>query len=115
MQHMVNTCIATAPFHSHGVLGLFYHADHTMITLLIPANFAFVTIRQVKTLPAETDVPFRLQQRFRQTAHILFRHIDDVVRQTESRFIAKPGKTPELIIHTVQGFYQASHITFPES
>ena len=112
---MVNACVAMAPFHGHGVLGLFYHADHTVVTLLVPANLAFVAVRQVKAFPAETDVPFRLQQRFRQTAHILFRHIDDVIGQTEGRFIAKPGKTAELVIHTVQRFYHASHITFPES
>ena len=62
VQHMVHAVVFPGALHGDNILWLRHDADETVVTLLILADGADVTVRQVLAYGAQVDGPPRLKQ-----------------------------------------------------
>ena len=73
MQHMVHAVVFPGALHGDNILWLRHDADETVVTLLILADGADVTVRQVLAHGAQVDRLPRLEQGVGEFLRLLLR------------------------------------------
>ena len=92
MEHMVNAVVFAGLLIGCKVSGILYYHYRLMIPLVAASNRAQLLIRQGIALPTVAHLLFGLQHDAGQALHLLLGHVDNMKRESLSRFRAYAGK-----------------------
>ena len=110
---MVNALKLTGFLISCQISRIFHHHDHLMVAFFILADRTQFIVGQCKTLFTITHIIARLRDGVRQTLRILFRHAQDMKRQTLRRLRSDTRKHGQRLYQLVDLFAVIVHDSDP--